>query len=195
MGAFTEPENASMPFLHTNRCVRRQPKPAEEKIKAGDGESENVPAHAAVAEESKMAVDDGDEGGSQAAAAATAPPNPVSGPGVGGGSGATATASVALPSDGTSGRGVGGEGGEDKAEWVAIPAPEIQSDRLRLLCSVLRLEACSDSSFLVSHGGRFLSYSGVHALAHASMNLLLWVRPGCNGYDHRCIAPEVLVKH
>lgn len=37
----------------------------------------------------------------------------------------------------------------DKYEWVKVPAPVVQSERLRLLCSVLRLEACSDSSFQV----------------------------------------------
>ncbi|CAN0591338.1 unnamed protein product, partial [Laminaria digitata] len=34
-----------------------------------------------------------------------------------------------------------------KFEWVKVPAPVVQHERLRLLCSVLRLEACSDSSF------------------------------------------------
>lgn len=36
-----------------------------------------------------------------------------------------------------------------KFEWVKVPAPVVQHERLRLLCSVLRLEACSDSSFQV----------------------------------------------
>ncbi|CAN0568929.1 unnamed protein product, partial [Ectocarpus sp. 12 AP-2014] len=35
----------------------------------------------------------------------------------------------------------------EKYEWVKVPAPVVQHERLRLLCSVLRLEACSDNSF------------------------------------------------
>ena len=37
----------------------------------------------------------------------------------------------------------------EKYEWVKVPAPVVQHARLRLLCSVLRLEACSDNSFQV----------------------------------------------
>lgn len=46
----------------------------------------------------------------------------------------------------------GGTGASEKYEWVKVPAPVVRHERLRLLCSVLRLEACSDSSFQVGAG-------------------------------------------
>ena len=45
-------------------------------------------------------------------------------------------------------------GQSEKYEWVKLPAPVVRTERLRLLCSVLRLEACSDSSFQVGPGRR-----------------------------------------
>lgn len=42
-------------------------------------------------------------------------------------------------------------GPSEKYQWVKYPAPVMRTERLRLLCSVLRLEACSDSSFQVDH--------------------------------------------
>lgn len=57
---------------------------------------------------------------------------------------AAGTVAVAAPAAASS-----ATGAWDKYEWVKFPAPVVQHARLRLVCSVLRLEACSDSSFQV----------------------------------------------
>ncbi|CBJ34156.1 hypothetical protein Esi_1133_0001 [Ectocarpus siliculosus] len=61
-----------------------------------------------------------------------------------------AAAATAAPAAAAAGRPAGAGAATatwEKYEWVKVPAPVVQHERLRLLCSVLRLEACSDNSF------------------------------------------------
>lgn len=104
---------------------------AGEEAAAGAGAGESAPAE----EESKMEVD-------------SPPPDP---PGAGAGAGAGAAGAGAVVA--TAGAAVtAATVASEKYEWVKVPAPVVQHARLRLLCSVLRLEACSDSSFQVRRG-------------------------------------------
>jgi len=56
-----------------------------------------------------------------------------------------------LPKDGENAADVGKKDIEAatavKKEWIAVPCPVISQDRLKSLCSVLRLESCKDSAF------------------------------------------------
>lgn len=136
-------------------AVTKQHKPGDSTAAAEAKDSGNAQPTAAAAatavandvessaEESKMEVD-----GDGAAAAATA---------AGAAAAALLDGGAANAGPDGAGRGTGAGAGDDasataasdKYEWVKIPEPVVQHERLRLLCSVLRLESCSDSSFQV----------------------------------------------
>lgn len=114
------------------------------------------------AEESKMEIDEdaqGEAAGSGAATAVTAAGRNPGTSGEGGGStgsgaGAGAGARAGATARALAERDAAAAALVEKYEWVKIPAPVVRHSRLRLLCSVLRLEACSDNSFQVSSGTR-----------------------------------------
>lgn len=113
--------------------LKETPRPAVEEAAggaaaaaaaAGGGDGTGESGSPAVEEESKMEVD--------------SPPPPAAAP---------AAAAAGRPAGA-----VAATATSEKYEWVKVPAPVVQHERLRLLCSVLRLEACSDNSFQVDRG-------------------------------------------
>lgn len=128
--------------------------PCFQKPAAKDGSLPAIAGQPDANDESNMEVDSPPDGAAPEAGAASAA--------TAAGAGAAATAneaeagaSPAAPRQLGAAAGAGAGAGatatatSEKYEWVKVPAPVVRHERLRLLCSVLRLEACSDSSFQV----------------------------------------------
>lgn len=149
-GPFSPPSPAPNRVRSSTNYVTCFQKPANAAA-AKDGSSPAAAGESHANEESKMEVDSAPDGaapeaGAAAAAAAAGAAAAASGAGAGAGASlAMPRGAAARPASGAATAGPNSE----KYEWVKIPAPVVRHERLRLLCSVLRLEACSDSSFQV----------------------------------------------